>query len=333
MKISKNKLIVLVFMGGLIGLPILGMRLLVRKALESAEILQEAQSFANQTLGPMGLKVDLPKVKTTGFIDFDMDPITLSSVQNAPQNAPLGTLGLRIKVDGFPWALLGRKLSLVGQLGETLGDSSKNTLEFKAAPGLKGLLNLNKILAAKSQGGTLGGITELLGEIQVDIKNVEQRFIKEKWPSMQSIFNARLTGGVVSGQILALKDPQETLKIRLNLGAAQWASPLFEKATIKTAPTTFEGHLDGQELRFTSPLDLKIEIEGGVQALLIKKTWTMSLSDRITWKPQGADYNLQVRVTGGPLALLAAGRLLRCRLPPMRESFRVEGPASQPDCR
>ncbi len=318
----------------LVGLPTLIIRLISRKTLESPELKQTAERYANIALGGLGLRVELPQVNTTGFMDVDLEPIKLFSLKQVP----LGSLGLRVQVDGFPGALLGRNLSLVGRLSENLRDTAKNTIEFSATPSLWDLFDLKKNLtgsAVISDGaarGSLDALTTLLGEIQIDLKNIEYRFIKALWPSPESFLNARLTQGELSGQIRVLKGGGDSLKIKLNLSSARWISPLFEKASIKTEATTLEGSLQGRELRLSNPLQLKIEIEGGTQALVIKKSWGMSLSDRIYLGAKGAEYNLQVRVTGGPLAILAAGRLLRCRLPPMRESFRVEGPAAQPHC-
>lgn len=282
------------------------------------------------------LQVELPPLEYIGFLDLQLSPIKVTK----PLGEPL-LLSLNVGVNGFLAGFLGIPLKVKLMLATHLGDNTSGVVLAQNDVTLKDLWSLTKI----SKPGDLSELSpSLVSGFNVALTRMNVREMLYLLPEGAFFPQAKLKSGEISGDIRFRKEADE-VHVNLKWSEAEWESALFDKISIVTAPFTLDGVYRQTAFFLNNPLALKINFElkegvGGIQnnlllvgkGGLVNQSWTLTLTEHVTWNKEDIQLALKARVQGGPLALLAAGRLFRCQVPPLREYFEIQGPGSKPRC-
>ena len=335
-------------------------RMKVKHFVQSPEFRDYLQQTVNGGLKGRtpALVVNLPEVRWNGFFDLEMVPIRLESPS---QPVKPQTLGLRVRAEGFARGLLGKPIRFEGVLaavnpgegppGSSSPVSSQNTITVRNEIPLTTLLRL----AATWSPGTSNPLVtqEIVPGTTIELQRLDSHRWAGLWLAAQGPWpRMELVSGEVSGLVRIVRPGSPSAQglkkeVRLDLSRTQWETPLFRRMKLETEPLSLNATLEDGIFTLTDPLAVTVTVKlapgaGSPQDLgsiflvgktgLIDRPWTLTLTNSVSSKEGAARYDLKARVKGGPLALLAVGRLFRCKTPPLRDEFQILGPVHQPAC-
>jgi hypothetical protein len=319
---------------------VLFLRVSVQRLLESSELNRIMQTSTSGLISRWNpeIQIELARVRVNGFLDLELSPIKVIPVSGQEPYI----LHLKASIEGFTSLIWGGSLRFLAVLGTKPDDDSRSAIIVKSTlspADFYGLLTAWEPGEFQSQ----------LRRIFLGKTFVQMRFLGPQWLDLViTEKNLGLKPKMISGELsgeFQISQMDSPVALKMDLSSAEWESPRFDKFLLKTDPLRLEAQWDGNTLKFQNPftITLSLVLKGAAVSLqnnlllagkdgLLDKPWSITLAGEMVRKDETMNYALQGLVKGSPLALMAAGRLLRCKTPPLRNSFNITGPITQPEC-